>query len=106
MEVLTPETTDRMGVASLVQSREKVIDVVRGRLSVVGDRLDQLFNQCADRNLSGLCNVLRTPKSVIIYFQNYLFHTLKLTAMSGRVKIREAGVEGSNASDPFDTNDG
>src|SRR2546421_6630235 len=36
MEFLTPETTDRIGVASFVESREEVIDVVRVRLSVVG----------------------------------------------------------------------
>jgi len=36
MESLTPETTDRFGVASFVESREEVIDVVRVRLSVVG----------------------------------------------------------------------
>lgn len=45
MEFLTPETTDGLGVASFVESGEKVMDVVRVRLGVVGHRLDQLFNQ-------------------------------------------------------------
>jgi hypothetical protein len=66
MEFLTPETTDRFGVASFVESREEVIDVVRVRLSVVGHRLDQLFNQGAQRDLSGVCNAFGAPISVII----------------------------------------
>ncbi len=45
MEFVTPETTDRFGVASFVESGEEVIDVVRVRLSVACHRLDQLFNQ-------------------------------------------------------------
>jgi hypothetical protein len=66
MEFLTPETTDRFGVASFVESREEVIDVVRVRLSIVGHRLDQLFNQRAQRDLSGVCNAFGTPISVVI----------------------------------------
>ena len=87
MEFFTPETTDRFGVASFVESGEEVIDVVRVRLSVVGHRLDQLFNQGAQRDSSGVCNAFGTPISVIIDFYNYLFHALKLTAKSGRVKV-------------------
>jgi hypothetical protein len=66
IQFFTPETTDRFGVASFVESREEIIDVVRVRLSVVGNRLDQLFNQGAQRYLSGGCNVFSAPISVII----------------------------------------
>ena len=70
MEFLTPETTDRIGVASFVESREEVIDVVRVRLSIVGHRLDQLFNQSAQRDVSGACDALGAPISVVINFYN------------------------------------
>jgi hypothetical protein len=88
MEFLTPETTDRFGVASFVQSREEVIDVVRVRLSVVGHRLDQLFNQGAQRDLSGVRYAFGAPISVIINSYNYLFHTLKISGKSGCVKVK------------------
>jgi hypothetical protein len=94
MEFLTPQRTDRFGVAAFVESREEVIDVVRVRLSVVGHRLDQLFKQCAHRDLSFVRNPLCSPISVIISFYNYLFHTLKLTAKSGRVKVHGSGQVG------------
>jgi len=89
MEFLTPRRADRFGIASFVESGEEVIDVVRVRLGVVGRRLDQLFNQGAQRDLPRVRNPLGAPISVIINFYNYLFHILKLTAKGGRVKVRE-----------------
>ena len=88
MEFLTPKTTDGLGVAAFVESGEEVIDVVRVRPCVVGHRPDQLFNEGGHRDLSRVRNVFGTPKRVIINFHNYLFHALKLTAISGRVKVR------------------
>jgi len=96
MEFLTLQRADRFGIASFVESREEIIDVVRAGLCVVGHRLDQLFNQGAQRDLSGVCNAFGAPISVIINFQDYLFHTLKLTAKSGRVKVRGSGQVGQH----------
>src|SRR5436305_3377779 len=101
MEFLTPETTDRIGVASFVESREEVIDVVRVRLSIVGHRLDQLFNQSAQRDVSGACDALGAPISVVINFYNYLFHGFKLTAKSGRVKVCGRGQVGRHERHGF-----
>jgi hypothetical protein len=47
MEFLTPETTDRFGVASFVEGREEIIELLRVRLGVGSNRLYQLFNQGA-----------------------------------------------------------
>src|SRR5882672_158562 len=91
MEFLTPETTDRLGVTSFIEGGEEMIDVVGIRVSVVGHRLDQLFHQGAQRDLSGVCNAFGAPISVIINFYNYLFHGFKLTAKSRRVKVRGRG---------------
>jgi hypothetical protein len=89
MEILTVESTDGFSVASFVESREEDIDVGRVRLIAIRHRLDQLFNQDTHRDLSSVCNTLSTPISVIIDFHDYLFHTIKLTAKSGRVKVRD-----------------
>jgi len=79
MEFLTPQRTDRLGVAAFVESGEGVIGVVRVRLSVVGNRLDQLFKQCAQRDPSFVRNPLCSPISVIINFYNYLFHGFQIS---------------------------
>ena len=91
MEFLTSEATDRFGVAAFVQSREEVIDVVRVRPSAIGRGLYQLFNHGAHRDLARLGDVLGTLICLIINFQNYLFHSFKLAAKSGRVKVRGIG---------------
>jgi hypothetical protein len=92
MEPLAVESTDGFSVASFVESREEAINVGRVRLIAIRHRLDQLFNQGAHRDLSSVCNTLSTPISVIIDFHDYLFHILKLTAKSGRVKVRGSGA--------------
>jgi len=95
MEFLTPQRTDRFSVAAFVESREEVIDVVRVRLSVVGHRLDQLFNQGAQRDLSRVGNPLDAPISVIINFYNYLFHGFKL---AGKRRARQGSRQWSSGA--------
>src|SRR6266850_5226646 len=86
MEFLTPQRTDGLGVAALVECGKEIRDVVRVRSSVVGHRLDQLFNQGAQRDLSRVCNAFGAPISLIINFYDYLFHDFKLAAKAERVK--------------------
>jgi hypothetical protein len=91
MEFPALKRADWLGVASFVQSREEDFDVVRVRQSVVGHRLDQLFNQVVQRDLSSVGNVFGALINGVVNFENYLFHTLKLTAKSERVKVRGIG---------------